>query len=255
MDVYYNIPPITRSLVTATVALSVAVHASIISLYRVAYLAQQTFWSFPPEIWRPFTSFFITGGGLSLLMDPYFLYLYADSLEREGSRFSRKEDFAWYILFNMAVIFVLSNLTVGGFLFLRPLLLALAYTFAQDNPRRRVYIAIVPIQARFLPYAMLAISFVMGGPTTMLMELPGLLSAHLFNFLTRIWPTYGGGRKWIETPVFMRKLFAESRAGPTTRGYGTAYQARTPSASSSGWSSGWAGSVGSRGTGRRLGGD
>ena len=106
MDVYYNIPPITRALVTATVVLSVGVHASIISFFRVVYLPQQTFWSFPPEIWRPVTSFFVTGAGLSLLLDPYFLYTYGSSLETESARFPRKEDFVWYILFNMGIIFV-----------------------------------------------------------------------------------------------------------------------------------------------------
>lgn len=141
------------------------------------------------------------------------------------------------------------------------LTLALAYTFSQDNPNKRMSYFIVTFQAKFLPYAMLLLTFVLGGPQAALQQATGLVAAHLYDFLTRIWPTFGGGRNVISTPPMVKRWFGADRPGPRTRGYGTAFVARpaeqqTRQGTSSGWSSGFGmNSWGSRGPGRRLGGE
>ena len=103
---------------------------------------------------------------------------------------------------------------------------------------------------------MLFLTFITGGPETMLTQGTGLLSAHLFDFLTRIWPRFGGGRNWIETPAIVRRAFGDAKPGPRTRGYGTAFSERAVGASDDyAWSSAFNSAWGTRGTGRRLGGD
>lgn len=61
---------------------------------------------FPPEPWRLLTSFLITGSGLSLLFDTYFLYNYMSQLEVGNPRFSKKEDLIWYLTFVSGTILV-----------------------------------------------------------------------------------------------------------------------------------------------------
>ena len=121
---------------------------------------------------------------------------------------------------------------------------------------------IITIPVQFLPYAMLTITLVMAGPGTALSQASGLVAAHLFDFLTRLYPVYGGGTNYIKTPAFVRAWFSNGRRGngSSVRGYGTAFTARPGSgnarASSTGYNSGL-GSISNlwsnRGAGRRLG--
>lgn len=156
---------------------------------------------------------------------------------------------------------------LGGYTFLQPLTLAFVYTYAQDNLDRRVSMFVLQFKAKYLPYAMLLMTFVMSSPTAALQQATGLVAAHAFEFLTRIWPTYGGGRNYLETPQFLKAWLGDARAVPRTRGYGTAFNtggrpvnaapAGRPAAAgapSTAWSSAFSG-WGQRGQGRRLGGD
>lgn len=152
---------------------------------------------------------------------------------------------------------------LGGHIFLAPLTLALAYTWSVENKDQQVNYLIVKFSAKYLPYAMLLLTFVMSSPSAALYQGTGLVSGHLYFFLTKIWPEYGRGKNPIFTPRFVRELFAGPGGAPSRRTYGTAFSARTETAPqnqtgrSGGWVSGFsAGSGdawGSRGQGRRLG--
>jgi hypothetical protein len=84
-----------------------------------------------------------------------------------------------------------------GVFFLSALTLALAYTYAQENPNRQLSYFIVTFSAKYLPYSMLAMTFVMASPQAALQQATGLIAAHLYEFLTKTWPEHGGGRKLI----------------------------------------------------------
>ena len=129
------------------------------------------------------------------------------------------------------------------------------YTWAQDNRGKKVGFFVVTIPSEWLPFATLGLTLVMAGWPAMLRDGTGIVAAHLYEFLTRIYPTYGGGRNYIITPAFIQRLFVGQRA--QTRTYGTAYRAgQAPQDSAStGRSSSFANPWGSRGVGRRLGGD
>ena len=153
-----------------------------------------------------------------------------------------------------------AGLGLGAPIFTSALVLAMAYTFAQDNRGRKVHFIIFKIPAQYLPFAMLAASLVMGGPGAALREGTGLIAAHLYDFLTRIYPTFQGGRNWIQTPRVIREAFGSDRPSWNHRPYGTSYRPgeqrqTTQQASSTGWTSALGSSWGSRGAGRRLGGD
>jgi Derlin-2/3 len=104
---------------------------------------------------------------------------------------------------------------------------------------------------------------IMASPQAAIVQATGLVAAHAYEFLTVLWPQYGGGgRNLLTTPLFVQKWFANVSGAPRARGAGTAFNTRATAAqnipqrqtgSGGGWTSG--GAWGDRGSGRRLGGD
>lgn len=112
---------------------------------------------------------------------------------------------------------------------------------------------------------MLVITMVLNGWPSALSESMGIVAAHLYDFLTRIYPTFGGGRNYLVTPMAVQRFFSRHTPNAGHRGYGTAFQASASSPasqasqasqpSSRGWTSSIQNPWGGRGAGRRLGGD
>ena len=158
---------------------------------------------------------------------------------------------------------LLGGVFLGGFMLLSPLTLALAYTYAQENPTRQLSYFIITFSAKWLPLTMLAMTVIMDSPYSAVIQATGLVAAHAYEFLTKTWPEHGGGRRLLNTPAFVQKWFATPGGAPTRRGAGTAFSARPASAQSTpqrqaggggGWASGFSGgNWGERGQGRRLG--
>jgi Derlin-2/3 len=115
---------------------------------------------------------------------------------------------------------------------------------------------VVQIPVEYLPWAVLTLTSVMGGWPAALSQSTGLLAAHLYDFLTRLYPTFQGGRNWVQTPAAIKRAFGADRSSSSHEAYGTSFRVRrlAPQQSSSGWTSALSGSWGGRGAGRRLGG-
>ncbi|KAL8843137.1 MAG: hypothetical protein Q9170_000267 [Blastenia crenularia] len=149
----------------------------------------------------------------------------------------------------------------GGILnavtFLPPMILALAYTYSQDNRRKKVSFFVVQLEAKWLPWVLLLAALVIGGPYNMFYQGTGILAAHFYDFLSRIYPTFGGGRNVLQTPVFVRRLFGSPDLRTQKKGYGTAHAAvdQQTSRPASGFSSAFSSPWSTRGQGRRLGGE
>ena len=150
---------------------------------------------------------------------------------------------------------------MDAYTFLPALTLAYAYTFAQDNPTRQVSFFILTFDAKYLPFALLFMTFIIDGPESALAQVTGIFAAHLYDFLTRIWPTFGGGKNYIFTPQIVKRWFGANAGNIQNRGYGFAVQGRgreagrTPDAPTSGRSTGTSSTWGNTGPGRRLGGE
>lgn len=115
---------------------------------------------------------------------------------------------------------------------------------------------VVELPTLLMPWARLALTFIMKGWHRAATDLTGIVAAHMYDFLTRIYPTFGGGKNYIITPAFIQRWFTRSQRAGTQRGYGQAYRPPNQSeGSSSGWSSSVRNAWNSRGSGRRLGGN
>lgn len=137
--------------------------------------------------------------------------------------------------------------------YIKPLLIALAYTGTQDQRGQQVNFFFINIPAQLLPLAMLFVALLSGGVSELVFEVHGLFAAHLYDFVSRLWPQFGGGFNLIPVPTF----FANLVEGPPRRGFGRD-GANTPSSGSSTGVSRGAVSMAQvwreRGQGQRLGG-
>ncbi|KAI9037370.1 pseudouridine synthase CBF5 [Aspergillus affinis] len=186
---------------------SALVYGGLLSGIRVLFLPELVV-KFPPEVWRPFTSFLLTGPRLDFLFDLYFMFTYSSSLETGSSRFSSPGDFFTYTFFVATIIVLTAGFLLNSVIFTHALILAFIYTFAQDNRGRKANFFVIQIPIEFLPWATLAFTLVRSGWPAALNDSMGVVAAHLYDFLTRIYPTFGGGRNYITTPAFVRRLFA-----------------------------------------------
>jgi len=255
MDAFWAAPPISRTLAAAAFVLSLAVYYADLGLGYYVIFSTQFIWKLPPQIWRAVTCFLITEPKLGLILDPYFLYTYGSMLETASPRFETAADFFTYIVFVCTTILVLNVIFTGAMLMTGALILAFAYTMSQDRRGQNTQFIVFTIPSIYLPYAMLLMTLILNGAGLMKVQATGLVAAHLHDFLTRLWPTFGGGRNLVPTPTFIKRMIDGPGRTVVPRPYGTAVapsQDTPPSSSSSGvLPESWR----SRGTGHRLGGD
>ncbi|KAL7949017.1 Der1-like family domain-containing protein [Trichoderma barbatum] len=254
LDAYWRAPPIARTVATITFGLSVAVHTGVLAGGLFSYDFRLLL-RIPPQAWRLVTCFLITFPNLGILFDTFHMYMYMSQLEKGHPRLSRREDFVWYLTFISGTILILSHLTGFGFgVLTQALLLAMAYTVTQEQRGQTTNYMFINIPSQLVPFAMMGINlFFPGGIGIVLLQLHGLAAAHLYLFLSKIWPEVGGGRNWIQTPAFITSLVNGVTPAPQRPAAG----ARAPdaaSARSSGASRGplpdsWR----TRGPGQRLG--
>lgn len=255
MDDFRALPPVARTLTALTFIESALVHSQTLSYYFVPFIPRLLL-NFCPEIWRLCTPYLLTDPKLNFVFDLYFMYTYSSRLEFGSPRFRNPGSFFVYVLFIASVIMLTAGFYLGAGVFTQALILAFAYTYSQDNKGTRTMFFVVEIPTLFLPWARLALTFVMKGWYPASIEFTGIVAAHLYDFVTRIYPTFGGGKNYIVTPAFIHRWFTGSLRGGQERVYGQAY--RPPNEGENG-PRGWASSVrtvwNSRGSGRRLGGN
>ena len=142
--------------------------------------------------------------------------------------------------------------------FMSALMLAFIYTFAQDNRGKKAHFIIFELPVEYLPWAMLTLTLIMGGGTAALQQGTGVIAAHLYDFLTRLYPSFQGGRNYVQTPAFVKRYFGADQPSMKNKGFGSSYRPGQPAPQqrSGGWTSGFSSSAWTgRGAGRRLGGD
>lgn len=147
----------------------------------------------------------------------------------------------------------LAGYFLNAYTFLPALTLAYAYTYAQDNPTRQVSFFIITFDAKYLPIALLFLTMIMEDVNAAMAQATGLIAAHLYDFLTRIWPTFGGGTNYITTPSTVKRWFGGGPGSLQARSYGFAQEARAPAAAPATGRTTGASTGQQWGPGRRLG--
>ncbi|RKF62454.1 hypothetical protein OnM2_033030 [Erysiphe neolycopersici] len=95
----------------------------------------------------------------------------------------------------------------------------------------------------------------MSGPESAKVQVTGFIAAHLHDFLTRLWPTFGGGKNLIPTPRLLQRLWDPKPGTSTQKSYGTMHAPKVRLNAESSSSDVLPKSWQNRGSGHRLGGD
>ncbi|KAK3326472.1 Der1-like family-domain-containing protein [Apodospora peruviana] len=255
MDAFWRAPPMARTLASAILITSMGIYFGPLPSTWF-YFTEDRLFRLPPEIWRLASNFLLSGPKLSIVMDPYFVFQYLGELETTNPRFPTKEAALWYLMTVGGFIIILNRAFLGGGFFLQALLLALCYTSVQDQRGMKANFFFFQVPAQTVPYCMILVGMLSSqSPAAVPTQLSGIVAAHLYDFLTRLWPEFGGGPNLLPAPGFLSRLVTTPRV--FQREYGTAIRGGggQTSGSSTGASAGsvlpdsWK----TRGSGHRLG--
>ncbi|KFY21564.1 hypothetical protein V493_07301 [Pseudogymnoascus sp. VKM F-4281 (FW-2241)] len=260
VDMFFAAPPLTRSLTALTFGLSISYYAGFIpGLAGWMYFHYTYFLKFPPQLWRIATCFMLTGPRFGILMDPYYMYIYGNKCETGSSKFTKPGDFFFYLVFVCLGLLGINHAFFGEAPILTSALYtAFAYTATQDEGgMTRIFILDIPTRA--VPLALCFMTFIgTQSVQATLVQGTGIVVAHLYDFLTRLYPKFGGGVNILVTPTFVRRWFEPKVVSVSHKSHGTSYQpAAQPAAASGSAAPGgvlpesWK----SRGSGHRLGGE
>lgn len=142
-------------------------------------------------------------------------------------------------------------------MFLQPLIIALCYTSVQDMRGVKMTFFFFQVPAQTVPYCIILSTLVSSGsPDAVPGQLTGIVAAHLYDFMTRLWPEFGGGSNLLPTPGFISRLFTTPRI--FQRGQGAAVRPGSASGDAGRSTGASTGSVlpdawKTRGSGQRLG--
>lgn len=104
---------------------------------------------------------------------------------------------------------------------------------------------VLTVQAKYLPYANLAMDLLTGGPALMIQSATGIVAAFLWTYVRRA-RSYRGGTSLqalvgtyiapcLETPQLFRALLTGQGGEVRRTSYGTAYPSRTQGGVASSW--------------------
>ncbi|KAI8354248.1 Der1-like family-domain-containing protein [Mortierella sp. GBAus27b] len=215
---YKSIPVVTRTLLTATILLSVGIAVRLVSPYTVVLNWDLILYRF--HLHRIFAPFFISTLGFNFLFDLYFLFTYGSQLE--SSTFSgRSADFAWFIIFT-SIVSAIVGPYLGVYYLFQSLLLSIIHLWSQSNSERIVsFMFGFQFKALYFPWVLIAYTYILGGASIPWSMLLGVASAHLYYFLDSVYPAMGGPRL-IPTPrVLYMLLPSQDIAGARFTGNGT----------------------------------
>jgi len=226
LDEFKKIPPVTRTLVGSTVAVTIPVILQLVRGDRIPFVLRLVTRG---QLWRIPTSFFFGGTGFSFIFDLVMLYRSSNTLESIWYS-NRSVDYAWQLFLASTAILGL-NIPLDTYVHYRALLSCLIYLSSRLDPNAMVSIlGLVSVKAIYFPFVLLAFDVLQGGPQAAIIPLTGVMVGHLWYILE--WqeggPTRpGGGRGAVlgSAPGWLQRLLgrASEPAAGDARPYGRAF--------------------------------
>ncbi|KAG9130102.1 hypothetical protein Leryth_012851 [Lithospermum erythrorhizon] len=209
-DYYKSLPPISKAYGTACFITTVVCQLGLLGPVHIALIHDLLFPRF--ELWRLFTNFFFLGKfsinfGIRLLM----IARYGVQLE-SGPFKGRTADFLFMMLFGAISQLVLSLIPFFWSPFLGvSLVFMLLYVWSREFPSANINIyGLVTLKAFYLPWAMLGLDVIFGSP--IMPDLLGIITGHLFYFLTVLHPL-ATGKRLLNTPLWLHRQVTRWRIG------------------------------------------
>ncbi|KAI0336718.1 DER1-domain-containing protein [Cubamyces sp. BRFM 1775] len=203
MEEIRKIPPVTRFVCAASLAVTIPVLLQLVHPYKIIFVKEFVIQKL--EIWRIFTSFFMGSSGINFIFD--FAMLYRNSDELESKHFARRSaDYAWQ-LFLAAVAILLLNIPLGTFVHTRALLIALIYVSSRLSPpgSQTSFFGLITFPLIYLPYMLVGLDLLMGGPGAAAISVSGAVVGHLWWW--GVWDT-GALRSVGTAPAWLQAFLA-----------------------------------------------
>ncbi len=199
MDSYWDLPPITRAYLTASVLTTGACALDLLSPFSLYFSPALVVHKL--QLWRIFTNFFFFGAiSLDFLFHIFFVMRYSRLLE-EGSFRGRSADFLAMLLFGGAIMCAVAPLLdVPPFLG-SSLSFMMVYVWSRRNELARMsFLGLFQFRAPYLPWVLLGFSTLLGNSPVI--DLIGIGVGHVYYFCEDVFPhtPAGRGRKLLPTP-------------------------------------------------------
>ncbi|KAH7918463.1 DER1-domain-containing protein [Leucogyrophana mollusca] len=181
-----KIPPVTRFLLFSSAGVTLPAILGIVSPYRLFFASRLAFGNL--EVWRLFTSFFISSMDINYVFELAMLYRNANGLELQFYE-RRSSDFCWQLVL-ASIPIVLLNRPLESLSHFRSLLHALTYLSCALAPPGALtsIFGLVSIPTAYYPYAFLGLDLLMGGRGAAVRGVAGMVVGHLWW-----WLVWGGG--------------------------------------------------------------
>ncbi|KAI8328364.1 Der1-like family-domain-containing protein [Chlamydoabsidia padenii] len=214
---YNGLPPVTKAIITTTVALSVSSAVGLVKAERL-YLV----WPFvyrKLQLWRMVTSFYLRSLNLSFAFDLYFMYTYSTKLELDVFQ-GRTSDYIYFLLLTSGVQLLLDGFFQNIVVLSSAVVPTVMYLWSKHYADQQVsFMFGLQFKAIFLPWVVAGYEYVASGGQVPYGTLYGIASAHLYYYLKTIHPGRGG-RQYLATPGFLQRLFPASVGGHRAPGVG-----------------------------------
>ncbi|KAF9509141.1 hypothetical protein BS47DRAFT_1377639 [Hydnum rufescens UP504] len=203
-------PPITRTWLGLSVALSVAVQCQLVTPLQLYFSYKSAFESY--QLWRTATTFLYFGSlSLDFVFHLFFFMRYSRMLE-ESSFANKRADYFWLLLQSSILLLVISPLFTLPFLS-APLAFVPIYLWSRRHPSTQISLfGLVTITAPYLPLALVAFSWIINGTWTAAAgDLLGCAVGHLGWFIRDVWTreAIGGIGIIVKAPEPLRRLFGD----------------------------------------------
>ena len=235
MEEIKKIPPVTRTLLFATAAVTLPALLKLANPYL--YLLWWPAVLKKGQVWRLFTAFFLGGGDIQLLFDLFMLLRNSTDLE-VNTYYRKTSDYTWALLLINTLILA-TNYPLQSTVLFSPFMMAIVYLWSRANPAASVSIfGLVNCPAPYLPYTYLFLDLLRGGMPLAVQSSTGIVSAYLYCFFKDVLPASNGGRglRLVPgTPMWLKRLLPDS-PDPATQG-------QTPQPGGSVRSTGWGGTA------------
>ncbi|TVY59269.1 hypothetical protein LCER1_G000478 [Lachnellula cervina] len=166
IEIFTHAPPISRTLTAVTFTLSVLVYLKLLD-YFLFNLQLSSLIKLPPELWRIFTSLFITWPNLGIVFDTYFSTS----------------------LLNLFITY--------GDIFASPLALCFITSTTRDTWDQPITLFVLRMPSQYFPYALLFLTLIVSGPNEAMIQATGVAAAHLTGEEDLWDPDYGGEAVWL----------------------------------------------------------
>ncbi|XGW16827.1 hypothetical protein V3C99_001904 [Haemonchus contortus] len=211
IDVYMDMPPITRAYTTACILTTMA-QLDFITPFHLYFNWDLIVKRY--QFWRLITSFCFFGSfGFSFLFNMIFTYRYCMMLE-EGSFRGRRADFVYMFLLG-GILMIICGIFVQMVFLGQAFTIMLVYIWSRRNPHIQMnFFGVLSFTAPYLPWVLLLFSLLLGNNA--IVDFMGIACGHFYFFLEDVFPHQQHGMRLLVTPAWLKWLFDERPTEPVT---------------------------------------